>query len=164
MKEKVGKAFNGQINAELHSAYLYLSMAAYFESNNLKGFGNWLRLQAKEELTHAMKFYDHMLERGGNVSLKAVESPKTGWKSALEAFDDVLKHEQMITGMIHALVDLTASEGDHAGASFLKWFVDEQVEEEAQSAEIAGKLKLINNIPGGLLMLDHQYGKRGSKD
>jgi ferritin len=164
MKEKVQKAFNGQINAELYSAYLYLSMAAYFESNNLKGFGQWMRVQAKEETAHAMKFYDHIIERGGDVSLKAIDAPKAEWKSAHEAFQDAYKHELKVTGMINANLELAALEKDHAAESFLKWFVDEQVEEEAQTLEISEKLKLINNIPGGLIMLDHHYGKRGSKD
>jgi ferritin len=161
---KVENAFNGQINAELYSAYLYLSMSAYFEGSNLKGIAQWMRIQAKEEVEHGMKFYDHIVERGGCVSLNQIDTPKTAWKSPLEAFEDAYKHELKVTGMIDKLVEVTAKECDNAGNNFLQWFVEEQVEEEQQTREIAAKLKLINNIPGAMFMLDHQLGKRGKKD
>jgi ferritin len=161
MGKKMQDAFNGQINAEMYSSYLYLSMAAYFEEKSLKGFGQWMRVQAQEENKHGMKFYDHILERGGAVALKPLEGPKTSWKSPVEAFEEAYKHEQKVTAMINRLVDLSYEEKDHASRSFLKWFVDEQVEEEASTAEIAAKLRMVGDKPGGILMLDHQLGKRG---
>ncbi len=163
--KKVESAFNGQINAELYSSYLYLSMAAYFASSNLSGFAHWMRVQADEEKKHAMKFYDHILERGGGVVLKPIDCPKTSWKSPLEAFEDAYGHEVKVTGMINGLVDLSYSENDHASRSFLKWFIDEQVEEEASANDIVSKLRLIGDKPSGaLLMLDHHLGKRGKGD
>jgi ferritin len=161
---KMEKAFNGQINAELYSAYLYLSMEAHFKSKNLNGFAGWLRIQAQEEVKHAMKFYDHILERGGSVTLKAIDEPKIEWKTALEAFEDAYKHEQKVTGLINGLVDLSYTEKDYASRSFLKWFVDEQVEEEASAGEVVAKLKMIKDMPGALLMLDHHMGKRSKNE
>ncbi len=160
IKEKMQNALNNQINLELYSAYLYLSMSAYFESINLKGFANWMKVQAQEELNHAMKFYDHINERGGKMTLKAVEAPKTEWKSPLDAFEDTYKHEQKITSIINKLVDLSESENDYPSKSLLQWFVDEQVEEEASADEIVKKLKLIKESPNGLLMLDSILSKR----
>jgi len=163
--KKVESAFNGQVNAELYSSYLYLSMAAYFASNNLVGFAHWMRVQAEEETKHAMRFYDHIIERGGRVELKEIDGPKASWKSPLEAFEDAYKHELKVTGMINGLVDLSYSENDHASRSFLKWFIDEQVEEEASTNEIAAKLRLVGDkMAGALLMMDHHLGKRGKGD
>ncbi|MFH0863077.1 MAG: ferritin [Candidatus Altiarchaeota archaeon] len=161
--KKIEDGFNSQINAELYSAYLYLSMAAYFESENFKGFGKWMREQSLEESKHAMKFYDHIMERGGKVTLKPIEGPKTEWKSPLDAFEDAYSHEQKVTAMINGLVELTASEKDNPGNSMLQWFVDEQVEEERNAREIVAFLKRIKDAGGALMMIDHRLGKRGQK-
>jgi ferritin len=158
--EKMQKALNKQINAELYSAYLYLSMATYFKSINLDGFANWMRIQAQEELSHAMKLYDYVFERGEQVTLAAIDKPPAKWPSPLEAFKAVYKHEQKVTGLIHGLVDLATAEKDHATKNMLQWFVDEQVEEEASADEIVQKLKLVDKSSMGLFMLDQELGKR----
>ena len=158
--KKMQDALNGQINAELYSSYLYLSMAAYFESINLRGFAGWMRVQAQEETAHAMKFYAFVVERGGRVALKAIAAPPGEWSSPLAAFQAAHEHEQKVTAMIHKLVDLAEGQKDHATRSFLQWFVDEQVEEEANADEIVQKLTMIKDAPQGLLMLDSVLGQR----
>ncbi len=160
LKEKVEKALNRQLNRELYSAYLYLSMSAYFESTNLRGFANWMRIQAQEELMHAMKFYDYVSERGGRVTMEAIEAPPSEWKSPLEAFEHVYEHEQKVTGLINELVNLAVAEQDHATNGFLLWFVTEQVEEEASADEVRHKLRLIGEDGGGLFMLDAEMAQR----
>ncbi len=154
---------NKQINDELFSAYLYFAMSAHFVSENWKGFAGWLRIQGLEELTHAEKFYNFILERGGKVELLPIEKPQREWKSALSAFEDGLKHEQHITQRINHLMDLAVKEKDYATQSMLKWFVDEQVEEEASFSEIVAKLRMIEDAPRTLFYLDHELGKRGKK-
>lgn len=156
--EKMQAALNRQVNAELYSGYLYLSMAANFERQGLKGAAQWMRAQAKEELLHAMKFYEFIVDRGGVVTLDAVEKPPTTWESALAAFQDAYEHETKVTAMINALVELAIEEKDHATNSFLQWFVDEQVEEEASVDEVVQKLKLAGNA--GLFMVDRELGTR----
>lgn len=158
--EKVQNALNKQINAELYSSYLYLSMSSFFESGNLKGFANWMRIQAQEELVHAMKFYDHVMERGGKVILTSIEGPPTQWESAFSIFEHVFRHEQKVTGLINGLVDLAISEKDHATNNFLQWFVNEQVEEEASADEIVKELKLIGDSPDAMFFLDRELGRR----
>jgi ferritin len=153
-------ALNKQVNAEFYSAYLYLSMSAYFESINLKGFANWMRIQFQEETAHAAKFYDFIGERGGRVLLEAIEMPKTAWDSAIEVFEDTLKHERHVTSLIHNLVSLAQEEKDPATGSFLQWFVDEQVEEEANADEMLQQLKLIEGQGAGLFMLDREARQR----
>jgi Ferritin-like protein len=160
LKKKMLKALTDQINAEMYSSYLYLSMDAYFQSISLKGFSTWMRVQVQEELTHAMKFYDFVNERGGKVTLDAIAKPKTVWASPLAIFEDVLKHEEHVTSLINDLVDLAISEKDHATNSFLQWFVSEQVEEEATAGEILEKLKLVKDNTSGLFMIDAELGKR----
>src|SRR4030042_292230 len=152
LSKKIENAINKQINAELWAAYLYLSMSAYFESINMGGFAHWMRVQAKEELIHAMKFYDHIVERLGRVTVTAITAPPTNWKSPLHAFEDAFKHEQKVTGLIYDIVNIAQTEKDHATDSMLKWFVDEQVEEENQTDQIVQKLKLIGNNTGALFM------------
>jgi len=154
------KALNGQVNAELYSSYLYLSMSAYFESLKLRGFANWMRVQAQEEVVHAMKIYDHIIERGGRVILPAVEAPPTEWDSPLAVFEQVYSHEQKVTGLINDLVDLATSENDPATKSFLQWFVDEQVEEEDSANQVLQKLKLVGEAPDGLFMIDGELAER----
>ena len=159
--EKIQDAFNKQINAEMYSAYLYLAMAADFEDKNLKGCAAWMTVQAQEEMTHAMKFYHFIHERGGRVTLDAIEAPPTEWAGPQAAFEAAYAHEQKVTALIHGLVDLAAAERDHAAGIFLQWFVSEQVEEEASASEIVEKLKLIGDQPGSMFMLDAQLGRRG---
>jgi len=164
MVEMIGKkmeeALNGQVNAELYSAYLYLSMAAYFESGNLPGFANWMRVQAQEEQFHAMKFYDYINERGGRVILEQIEAPPAEWDSALAVFEAVSAHEQKVTALINQLVDLAIQQKDHATNSFLRWFVDEQVEEEDNAGKIVGQLKLIKDSPEALFLMDKELSRR----
>jgi len=160
INQKIQEAFNKQLNAELYSAYLYLSMSAYFQSINLPGFGNWMRVQAQEEVLHAMKFYSFIIDRGGTVTLTAIDSPPTTWDSPLKAFEDAYAHEQKVTGLINSLVDLAIQERDHASNNFLQWFVSEQVEEEASADEVAKKIKLAGNVGGGLFMLDRELATR----
>ena len=147
ISEKMENELNEQINKELFSSYLYLSMAAYFESTNLNGFASWLSVQAQEELIHAMKIYGFVNERGGTVDLKAIEAPKKKWKSPLDAFEDAYAHEQMISRSIDAIVDKAIAEKDHATNNFLQWYIKEQVEEEATADEIVQKIKLSGEAP-----------------
>lgn len=160
LNPKMQDAINKQINAELYSSYLYLSMAACFEARNLKGMANWMRIQVSEELQHAVKFSEFLIERGGRVLLAAIDGPKTDWESPLEAFEDAYKHECTISELINSLVDLAVAERDHASNAFLQWFVTEQVEEESAALEVAEKLKLAGNHPGALFMLDKELGQR----
>ena len=160
LKAKIEKAINKQINAELWSGYLYLSMSSYFESIGLSGFANWMWIQAREEATHAMRLYKHVIERGGRVILSEIEKVPTQWKSPLDAFEETYNHEQKVTGLINDLVDLAIKEKDHATVNMLQWFIDEQVEEEGSADEIVQKLKLIGKNTSGLFMLDQELGQR----
>jgi ferritin len=160
ISEKMQEALNGQMNAELYSSYLYLSMSAYFQDINLGGFANWMRVQAQEELVHAMKFYDFVNERGGRVALIAVEGPPIEWDSPLAVFEAAYKHETKVTGLINELVELALAEHDHATNIFLQWFVTEQVEEEDSANEVVQKIKLMGDAQGGLFMLDQELGQR----
>ena len=160
LKKKMLKAMNDQINAEMFSSYLYLSMEAYFQSISLKGFAAWMRVQAQEEMMHAMKFYDYVNERGGKVTLEAIAKPEIAWASPLAVFEAVLKHEEHVTSLINNLVDLAISEKDHASNNFLQWFIAEQVEEEASAGEVVEKLKLIKDNTSGLFMVDAELGRR----
>lgn len=153
-------ALNEQINKELFSSYLYLSMAAYFEDKNLPGFANWMRMQADEEREHAMKFYDFILERGGRVFLKSIEAPKTDWNSNMEVVEEVAAHEGKVTASIHALYELALKEKDYPAQVMLQWFITEQVEEEKNAAEIVASLKMIEAHETAVLMLDHRLSKR----
>ncbi|MBE8540025.1 ferritin-like domain-containing protein [Geoglobus acetivorans] len=160
ISERMVEALNEQLNWELYSAYIYLSMAAYFDSIELKGFANWMRVQWQEEITHAMRFYDYINERGGRVKLHAIQEPKAEWSSPLEAFEEAYNHEVGVTKRIHNLIDLALSEKDYATYNMLQWFVAEQVEEEASTSEIVGKLRIIGEDKHALLMLDQELGKR----
>lgn len=153
-------AINKQINKEFFSAYLYLSMSAYVESIGLKGFANWLKVQYEEEMFHAMKFYDYLLERGGRVILDSIEKPKTEWNSILNVFEEAYEHEQFITKSINELMDLAISEKDYASVSLLQWYVNEQVEEESTFLDIVEKLKLIGDDKRGLFMMDKDMAQR----
>lgn len=153
-------AMNEQINKEMFSSYLYLSMAAYFEGRNLPGFANWMRLQAEEEREHAMKFYDFILERGGRVELKAIEAPKLEWGSNLEVAEEVAAHEALVTASINSLYELALKEKDYPAQIMLQWFITEQVEEESNAGQVVADLKLIEERGTAVLMLDKQLGKR----
>ena len=158
--KKLEEAINKQINEEMFSSYLYLSMASWFESQNLKGFGNWMRIQAMEELTHAKRFYAYLIDRGARVILKEIRGPKTDWKNPIDAFEDVLKHEQVVTGLINNLADLALEAKDHATHNFLQFFIAEQVEEEANADAIIQSLKLVNDQQSGLFLIDKDLAAR----
>jgi len=160
LSEKMEEALNKQINAEMYSAYLYLGMSAYFEDRNLSGFANWMYVQAQEEMTHAMKIYRYINERGGRVQLETIEKPPKEWKDEAEVAEEVYAHEQKVTGMIHDLVNLAREEKDHGTDNMLQWFVSEQVEEEANSDELLQQLKMVGGKGQGLLMLDRELGRR----
>ena len=160
LSKKLENAINKQINAELWSAYLYLSMSAYFESINLGGFANWMKVQAEEEVDHAMRFYNHINERRGRVTLAAIATIPTTWNSPLHAFEEAFKHEQKVTAMIENIATIAATEKDYAATSMLNWFHNEQVEEELQTDTIVKKLKMIEKSTGGLFMLDRELAKR----
>ena len=162
LKTNVENALNKQLTAELHSAYLYLSMSAYLESSKFTGMAKWMQMQAQEEVAHAMKFYNFIHERGGTVTLNAIEAPKKEWGSPVAVFEEAHKHECKISGMINDLVELVIAEKDHAGNVFLQWFVTEQVEEEASVLDIAEKLQLVGESSGALFMLDTQLGQRAT--
>lgn len=160
LNPKIQDALNEQINAEYFSSYLYLSMSAYFETQNLAGMANWMRIQALEEMVHVMKFYDFVNQRDGQVILTQIDAPKTTWNSPLEAFQDAYGHECTISGLINQRVDLAISEKDHAANTFLQWFVTEQVEEEATASSVVDKLKLAADNSVALLMLDAELAQR----
>jgi ferritin len=162
IKQKVESALNSQMNKEFYSYYLYLAMAAHFESDNLKGFGHWLRIQAREEVEHAMKLYDYLIDRGGKVVLQPIQAPPSTWKSHKQVFEDAHQHEQKVTGLISKLVELARSEKDHPTEVFLQWFVNEQVEEESIAHEVLQKLQLVGSEGSALFMLDGDLAKRGS--
>jgi ferritin len=160
LKEAVEKSLNDQINAEFHSAYLYLSMSAYFEHNGLAGFANWMKVQFEEEQTHALKLFHYINERGGKVQLKPIAEVVTDFDDVIDIYEKTLAHEQMVTDRINNMMDIAIDERDHATKSFLQWFIDEQVEEEAGVEEILNNLKLINGDGQGLLMMDREMAGR----
>jgi ferritin len=153
-------AFNLQIKNEFYSAYLYLAMSAYFAGLGLPGFANWMRVQSKEEITHATKMYDYLLSRGGTVELGAIEAPPSSWTSPLEVIQAGLTHEKLVTQKLNQMADLAVKEKDHASQIFLSWYITEQVEEEQSFSDIVNALKLINGQGQGLLMLDRELGSR----
>lgn len=152
--------FNRQLNQELRNAYLYLSMAAYFDSLSLSGFANFFKVQAKEELEHAMRFYGFIVDRGWSVELGEIPKPKSSWESILEAAEDFLRAEQENTQRIWRMVDLARQAGDKAAENFLQWFVSEQVEEEKTAGELLAKVKLVKDSPAGILALNRELAER----
>lgn len=162
--QKMQDAMNEQINKEFFSSYLYLSMAAYFEHKNLTGFARWMRLQADEEREHAMKFYNFILDAGGRVYLKGIETPQTDWQSNLAVAEQIVEHEAMVTASIHRLYELAMQEKDYAAAAMLQWFITEQVEEEKNAADLLAKLRLIEERGTAVLMLDHRLSKRSGDE
>lgn len=153
-------AINAQIRNEYYSSYLYLSMSAYCESKNLSGFASWLRRQSDEELVHAMKFFDYLIDRGGRVVLDSIEQPPSEFGAFLEMFEDVLEHEREVTGMINNLYDLASSKNDQATLVTLHWFIEEQVEEEKSAEAVVEQLKLAEDNPAALLILDRELAAR----
>jgi ferritin len=160
LKEKMEKTLCEQINAEIYSSYLYLSMSAYFQSLNLEGFASWMKVQALEEMYHAMKIFGYIEERGGRVTLETIEKPPPKWESPLKAFEAAYQHERKVSGMIDNLVNLAIEEHDHASNNFLQWFVSEQVEEEVTADGVVQKLKLAGDQGSGLFMLDREMALR----
>lgn len=160
ISKKMQKALNKQVNAEMYSAYLYLAMSAYFDGQGLKGCAHWMRLQYDEEMVHGFKLYDFVLERGGTVTLEAIAKPEPVLESTLGVFKEVLEHERKVTGLINELVGLAMDEKDFATNSFLQWFVDEQVEEEASAEEIVQQLTMVGDSKNGLFLIDRQLGER----
>ena len=160
INKKMEKAFNGQINAELYSEYLYLAMSAYCETIDLPGFAAWMKQQAAEERIHAMRFYDFVFDRDGRVELEAIDKPQVAYKSLLDMFENVLKHEQHVTKLIHDLYALAIKENDYAAQVELQWFIAEQVEEEKTAKDIIQQLKWVGDKTAALYMMDQKMGTR----
>ena len=163
LSKKIETAMNKQMNLEFYSGYIYLAIAAYFADMNLDGFSHWMRLQGEEEQAHAMKLYDYMLEREGNVQLLAIKAPTATWRSPLAACQAALKHEQMNTKQINALMDLSFKEVDHATRIFLQWFVEEQVEEEATAMALVEKMKMVKDSASAMFILDQELSLNADK-
>jgi ferritin len=158
--KKLNDAMNEQIKHELESYYIYLSMAVYFQTKALDGMGHYMRVQAHEEMTHAMKFLNHLLDRGGKVTLKDLKQLKTEWKSPQEAFQDAYEHEKFISGKINDLMAIAREEKEFASEPLLAWFTDEQIEEEANASKISEQLEMVGADKSGLLMLDRELAAR----
>ncbi|ABU59338.1 ferritin [Roseiflexus castenholzii] len=164
LSESIQQAINKQITHEFSASHAYMAMAAYFESLSLTGFAHWFRVQSEEEREHALRFFDYVNDRGGRVTLGAIDEPQNEFASPLDAFEHALAHEQRVTAAIHAIYTLAAQENDYATMSMLKWFIDEQVEEEKSAQEIIQHLKLIGDDGAGLLMLDRQLAEREGEE
>ncbi|MCP3888083.1 MAG: ferritin [Desulfobulbaceae bacterium] len=160
ISDKMNKALNEQVNAELFSSYLYLGMSAWFSEKSLNGFASWMRVQAQEEMSHAMKIYNFILERGGNIQLTTIEKPESEWGSPLEVVQEVANHEAKVTGLVNDLVDVALEQRDHATNIFLQWFVTEQVEEEASVGDVLERAKMIGDDSAGMFALDMEMAKR----
>lgn len=160
LSKRMETALNKQINAEIYSAYLYLSMGAWADAQGLDGFANWFKIQYQEEFAHAMRIYDFVYERGGAVTMGQIDAPPTKWKSPLDLFDATAKHEAKVTGLINKLVDLARKESDHATENMLQWFVAEQVEEEDTADKIRSKIKLVGDKGHGIYMIDRELASR----
>lgn len=160
ISQKMNDALNEQVNAEMFSSYLYLSMSAWFAERSLSGFANWMRVQAEEEQFHAMKIFDYILERGGRIALDTIDKPEAEWASPVDVISEVVNHEAKVTGLVNDLVEVALGEKDHAANIFLQWFVAEQVEEEASVGEVLDRLKMIGNDSAGMFAMDMELGKR----
>lgn len=158
--KKIETAINEQINMEMWSANLYLSMSAYFNTIGLQGFANWMRIQYLEEKDHALKFFDYVNSRGGKIKIDAIKSVPTTWKNTLDVFEETLKHECIVTSLINNLMEIAIKEKDHATQSMLKWFIDEQVEEEQNVQAIIDSLRMIKDNGYGIFMLDKELATR----
>jgi len=160
LNQRIEKIINEQINAELYSSYLYLAMSAYCADLGLAGFANWLKIQVQEELAHVEFMFNYLIERNGRVVLETVEKPPVEWNNIIEVFEETLKHEQYISSRINNIVNVALEEKDHATASFYKWFLDEQVEEEATASDVLSKLKLTKAEGSALFFMDQEMAKR----
>lgn len=160
LSKAIEEAINEQIKNELYSAYLYLSMSAYLEANNMPGFARWMRLQNQEEVSHAMKLFDYMNDRGSRVVLQAIDQPPAEFESALDIFQKALDHEQKVTAMINRIYELAVKENDYPTQVELQWFITEQVEEEKSAGDIVEQLKMVGEHGPSLIMLDQQLGAR----
>jgi ferritin len=160
MNRNIENAFNEQIKNEIYSAYIYMAMSAYFANTGWDGMSNWMKIQAQEEMTHAMKFWEHIVDRGGRVELMAIDKPPLEWSSPLDAFQTAYKHEQFISGTIRNLAKLATAEGDYESRPMLDWFLNEQIEEEAHSSKICQQIERLGGAPGGMAMLDRELGTR----
>ncbi len=160
IKKEIEKALNDQITREIYSSLLYLSMAGYYQSQNLNGFANWMFVQSKEEMDHAMKMYNFLLNRGGKTKIGKIDEIQNEWSSALEAFESALKHERYITENINNLADLAIKEKDYATNNLMQFFINEQVEEESQVEDIVNRMKMMEGFKGGLMMMDAELNKR----
>jgi ferritin len=160
ISDKLHTAMNEQIKHELESAYIYLSMVAYFHKENLDGMAHWMRCQVHEETIHAMKFFDHLTDRGVAVKLLDLKQLKTAWKNPLEAWKDAYAHEQFITRKIHDLLKIARKENDFAAEPLLAWFVNEQIEEESNTDKVCRQMEMVGNSKEGLFMLDRELGTR----
>jgi ferritin len=164
MSKKLYEVLNDQIKYELDSAYIYLSMAANCEAKNLNGFANWFKHQSQEEVNHAMKIYQFLLDRGEEVKLKQIDQPPNNYKSPVAIFEAALKHEQKVTGLINRCYETAVAEKDYPAQIMLHWFIEEQVEEEQQASEIVEQLKMAGDSSAALLMVDRQFGARANSD
>lgn len=160
LNQKVEEVLNKQINAEFWSAYLYLSMSAYFQHRGLKGFANWMRVQYQEELSHANKLFDYINERGGRVALEAIVDVDTDWDDLLDVFTNTYDHECKVTEMINNCIDVAVEVKDHATTTMLQWFVNEQVEEEATALEIIEQIRLVGESGQAIFLLDKEFAGR----
>ncbi|MFQ5343955.1 MAG: ferritin [Anaerolineae bacterium] len=160
MKQALQDMMNDQIKHELYSAYIYLSMSAYCESINMPGAAHWMRLQAQEEVAHGMKFFDFIIDRGGQVSLQVIDQPPTEFASLLDIFEQALAHEKHVTSLINSIYDVAMREQDYAAQALLQWFVTEQVEEEKNADDVVQTLKMVEGQPAGLFIVDRELGAR----
>ena len=160
LSQKMTDIINDQIKAELESSYIYLSMSAYLENENLKGMAHWMKKQAQEEVEHAEKFMEYLYDRGARVVLESLAKPATEFDGPLGVFKEALKHEQYVTSRIYKMMDLAKEEKDYASQSMLTWFVDEQVEEEAAADEIVQKLEFLGGSKSSIYFLDKELGQR----
>jgi ferritin len=160
IKKEMQDALNVQVQKEMYSANLYLAMASYFYTKSLNGMANLMRIQAREEMDHANKIYDFVIDRGGTAEILSIDKPKITWKTPLDAFQAALKHEEYVTESINKLVDKAKEINDHATYNMLQWFVDEQVEEEATTGEIVDRLEMVGDDKGGLFFMDNELKSR----
>jgi|WetSurMetagenome_2_1015567.scaffolds.fasta_scaffold156488_1 ferritin len=163
LSETLLNAINEQIEHELFSSNLYLAMASYFEEQSLPGFAGWVRVQSEEERGHALKFIAYLNDVGEHVKIHAISEPPSEWNGALDVFENVLRHEQKVTSLIHTLYELALKDKDYRTQSMLKWFIDEQVEEEKNACLIVEQLRMLTDQRAIILHLDHRFGKRGGE-
>ena len=164
LTKRIEDELNAQINAEYWSAYFYLSMSAYLGNEGLADASSWFRVQYQEEISHALKFFDYIIERGGKVDLMPIPEVQSEWNGIIDIFEETLKHEQKVTSLINNLMDIAIEEKDHAAKSFLQWYVDEQVEEESGVQTILDQLKMVEGRGNGLFMIDKDLGQRSFID